>query len=68
MRTCRVQLLLSVQGTMSMPGMVFTTVVSKQLDKGVIWLMCACSVYACKHPEVAEFPPAVFHVLPRGLQ
>lgn len=51
-----------------MPGMVFTAVVSKQLEKGVIRLMCACSVYACKHPEAAEFPPAVFHVLPRGLQ
>lgn len=38
-----------------MPGMVFGTVVSQQLDEGVTQSMCVCCVDACEHPEGAEF-------------
>lgn len=63
-----VQLLLSTQGAVSMPGTVFVALVSNQLDKGATQLMGACRVSACEYPQAAGFPPTLFHVLPRGLQ
>lgn len=38
-----------------MPGVVFGTVVSQQLDEGLMLLMCVYRVDACEHPEAAEF-------------
>lgn len=38
-----------------MPGMVFGTVISQQLDEGVTQLLCVCCEDACEHLEAAEF-------------
>lgn len=38
-----------------MPGMVFGTVISQQLDEGVTQLLCVCCEDACEHPDAAEF-------------
>lgn len=50
-----VQLVLSTEGVVPLPEMVFGTVLSQQLDEGVTQLRCVCCVDVCEHPDAAEF-------------